>query len=136
MTIEGAIIAREAAHSGLHALVDGRIYALRTPQEVDRDSLDAVKPFVVFQRIGESRDPQGTSDPPQRHTLFQFSCWAPTYGAAHDVADQVAAAFVRFNGTLDSTVIEDCLFSEKRDGEDIDTELFRVDTDLMIHWEA
>lgn len=129
MTIEGAILARAVAHSGLNTLIAGRMYALILPQT-------PTLPAVVFTRIGEQFEHASGADAPTRHALFQFSSWATTYEAARDLADQVRSAFSRFRGTLASTVIEDCLVENELDLSDDVVKDYHIATDITLHYEA
>lgn len=125
MTIEGAILARVAAYGALNALIGTRVYALRLPQK-------PTLPAVVFTRIGEDFEHASGADPNIRKLLLQFSSWATTYEGAKAVADQVHAAFSRYAGTLDSTVIDQCFAENVVDLDDDETKLSHVAQDFTI----
>lgn len=132
MTIEGAILARVAAYGALNALIGTRVYALRLPET-------PTLPALVFTRVGEDFEHASGADETTRRMLVQFSTWSTTYDGAtgaKTVADQVHAAFSRFSGTLDSTVIEGIFAENVVDLDDDETKLYHVAEDFTIWYRA
>jgi hypothetical protein len=129
VTIEGAILARATAHAGLNALIAGRLYTLRMPQ-------NPTYPAVVVTRIAETYEHASGADETTRRALFQFSCWDTEYEDAKDVVDQVVSAFSRYSGTLDSTVIEQVFMENQQDFYDDEAEKHHVAIDATVWYRA
>ena len=129
MSVEGAIYSRATTHGGLSALISTRAYFVRGPQK-------PIKPFLVFTRVSSEREHAMGLDANPTHARFQFMAMAADADGARNVADQIKAAFDRWSGTVDTTVIQGTL----RDGADLDlyddtTKTYMASVDFMIHYE-
>lgn len=100
-SLESAIVARAGAHSGLNALISGRVYDRRAPQQ-------AARPYVVFEQIG---GPGRARSMNNGATLWaarvQFNVIASTTASEIAVHEQLLAAFDWLGrGTYGGTDIE------------------------------
>ena len=67
---------------------------------------------------------------------FQVSCWAETYLACKNVAEQVRLALQRWRGTVDGVVIQDSFLEGDTDLFEDESDLsgtFQVALDFVIH---
>lgn len=128
--IEEALPARLAAVGAVTALVGTRVYPLRAPQ-------NAVRPFVVYQRISAPRVSAFGSDTGIARPRFQVTAWADTYAGAKAVATAVRQALQRYRGTILGVEILDCYVDTDQDLVDDEVKLFGHATDFFIpHREA
>ncbi len=76
------MVARLKAITAVDDLIDGRVYPMKAPQDVDR-------PYITYQII--SRVPinhaTGTSD--SHHERIQINCWGVNYDGAQELAAAV-----------------------------------------------
>lgn len=121
MSIETAIEAQAAAHTGLNALIAGRMYPDVAAQE-------AVAPFVVYQRISSRREYAMGPAPTLAAPRFQFTAYASTKLGAIALGVQVLAAFNRWRGTLQGVTVQDCRCEDERDR----TEMLDTETQLRV----
>ena len=129
MSIEGAIRSRATTHVGLSALIGTRCFAVKLPQ-------NPVFPAMTFNRISAEREHAMGADANPTHARFQLTAFDDGYADARGLADQIKAAFDRWSGTVDTTVIQDSL----REGGDLDlyndeTKTYMAPVDFMIHYE-
>jgi hypothetical protein len=94
MTVESEILTRLNAYSPLTTLAGQRVYASQAPQNVSA-------PFVVFHKIGASRESAFSADTGDVRYMFQFDCYGTTYESAVGVVNALRAALQRYeNGNI------------------------------------
>lgn len=108
--IENAIYQRLANYTALAALVGARV----TPHLMTQDT---AYPAVTYFVAAATRETAMGSDPGIVHARVQIDAWGQTYSSTRDVAEQIRAAFERYRGTLDTTVILDSFLEDMRDEE-------------------
>jgi hypothetical protein len=90
MSLQSLIVARAIAHSGLNALIAGRIY----PDARDRD---AVPPYVVYSRASTDQHITfGASPASLIIDRVQMDCFAETKAGLIALEGQVRSAFDRW----------------------------------------
>lgn len=87
------IIMEKAIHELLKTFANGRVYALRAPQ-------NATTPFIVFQRISSDRwrsinGPSGVGQ-----ATMQIDCYATTIYAAKQLAVDIEEALDGYSGNV------------------------------------
>lgn len=89
MTVEADILTRLNAFTDLTDLVGQRVYASQAPQNV-------TKPFIVFHKIGASRENAFSADTGDVRYMFQFDCYGTTYESAVGVVNALRQALQRY----------------------------------------
>lgn len=128
MDIETALRAHLANHSGLAALVGGRIYPLILPQ-------DPALPAVTYQKVSESSEYIHDGVSSIRKGRLQLDCWAATYATAKAVAAQVKASLHRFSGVLGGAggvQVGGAWIEDETDFYEPDPPIYRVSVDVRL----
>ena len=100
MSLNAAIVARATTHAGLSALIAGRIYDRRAPQ-------NATRPYVTFEMVGGAGRVRSMSNGVDLFAQrVQFTVIANTVTDELSVHDQLIAAFDWLHGPHGSTAIE------------------------------
>jgi hypothetical protein len=95
-------------------------------------------PAVTFQVISAPRTSVFGEDTGDVRARLQFDVWAENFGAdnqALEIADQLRAAFQRYTGTLDGTLINDIMIQSERHEWDDKALLYRLSFDFIIWYE-
>ncbi len=142
MSIETALYTRGQAVPALTGLIGSQLYYWGSvPQNVTR-------PYVSFGLVSTVRYDTMSVTNGVRSSRFQFDSWSlqqfsggGIIGAA-EVAEGVAAAYLRFRGTVGGIEIQDILIEAERDvppdlnaGPESEG-LFRRQQDLIVHWDG
>ena len=133
MTIEGAILARLLAVTAITNIVGSRIYAPHLPQK-------PVFEAIAFRLISAPRVHAFGSDPGLVQARWQIDAWGNTYEEARDLGDAIrgdgaGSAFSRWNGTLDSTVVQGVLLENEIPTFEDESGSHRNLQDYMIWYE-
>ena len=105
MSLASSRYSQLSAYAGLTALVSTRIYPNRAPQ-------DATLPYVVYFRVGGSREQAFTNAVGATGVRMQFSAFAAAYIDADAVRAQVRAALLAYVTSGGVTVHEVALESD------------------------
>ena len=127
MGIEADLYTHLRDHTGLSALISGRVYPLTMPQDV-------TLPAVVYQRVTGPREYSFTGSSGLAHPRFQVSVWAETYASAKDVAEQIKVALGGYNGGMGSggTLVYGSFIENELDFYEPDTRLYHVPVDFTM----
>ncbi|MGE5553298.1 MAG: tail completion protein gp17 [Betaproteobacteria bacterium] len=128
MNIEAALRMHLVNHSGLAALVAGRIYPLLLPQS-------PTLPAVTYQKISSIEEYAQDGSSSLRRVRFQIDCWAGSYASAKAVAAQVKAALIRFCGLLGGAggvQVGGVWLDDETDFYESDPPVFRVSVDIRL----
>jgi hypothetical protein len=129
MSLEVDLMTYLLAYTGLANLVGARIYPLRLPKEV-------TYPAITYMRISKPRTYSHSGDSNLSKPRIQFSCFAKTYLAALDVADQIVAALSGFKGSMSQTEIYAAFIQSQADMYEPDTMLYHIPVDVIIHYKG
>lgn len=80
-------------HSLLNGLAGGRVYAVVAPQ-------NAVRPFIIFQRISSSRWRSIAQPLGMAQVIMQIDCYADDFYASRALADSVEDILDGYSGTV------------------------------------
>lgn len=129
MSIGAAIYSRLTGHGGTDALVDGRVYPTKLPQDVEM-------PAIRYQMIDDVPEHAMGSDVGVAHGRVQIDCFGSDYDEARNVATNVHDALSRFNGTAGGVTIQ-ATFAENKgiDFYEHEVEQNRIAQDYMVHYE-
>lgn len=105
-------------HVGTAALVDARIYP-------DMATQKAAYPFIVYSvtatRPTDTKDGSSVLD----EVSVSVMCYASTYTASQDIAEQVRTALDRTTGTYSGVAVDSIRFDDQRSAEmEIDKHVF------------
>jgi hypothetical protein len=85
--------------AGIAAIISDRLYPVKLPQE-------ATLPALTYQRVGGGVDI--THDQDYAHSpSIQFTCWAETYKAAEQLAEQVTLAAAAWHDSMGNAAFPD-----------------------------
>jgi hypothetical protein len=108
-------------YAGLKALIGTRFYAVQAPHKTDA-------PYCVYRTI--SNPPEYThSGKDGSHARFQVSCFAETYKAALQVAEQVINAL---HAWPHSDEVKSVFVNDTQDLYDDTTKMYHVPVDFTI----
>lgn len=85
MSVESQVYTAVQGNGSVAALVSDRVYPAKAPA-------GAALPYVTFQRISTQPTTTHGETSTMDRVSIQFSCWAATYSAAHDLAAAVRTA--------------------------------------------
>lgn len=127
MTIEGAVLNRLRNYAGITALIGTRSWALQVS--------GSTYPAIAFHHISMTRPHAMGSDPTLYRSRFQISCWDDDYDGVGDLAQQVEAAFSRWNATADGTEVLDTRLEGVGTHllmKEAESDLYHVPVDVII----
>ncbi len=93
MNIEQALTAYLKAHAALAALIGGRVYPQRLPQ-------DPVLPAVTYTVISDPREHTHAGPAGLAHPRVQLDAWAGTTSQAREVARELRRALDGYRGVM------------------------------------
>jgi hypothetical protein len=93
LSVESQVYTAVQGNGAVQAIVSDRVYPAKAPA-------GAALPYVTFQRVSTTGDQTHGEVSGLDRASLQFSCWAATYVAAHDLAVAVRASLE--NQTLGS----------------------------------
>ena len=128
--IGDAIFQRLNGFAGLSALVSGRIYPARPPQ-------NATRPYVVYhEQAPIDLAPEINESGDLVQSRFQIDAWAETASAAKAVGQQVRLALRDFSGTAAGVRIDDIRAEGGFDDfdEEVTPVLFRRSQDFTVQY--
>lgn len=105
-----------------------RVYPLLLPQ-------DATFPAVTYQQISRTQEHAYGVEAGVLSVRVQVDSWAESYAAARSLADEVAAALSRYNGTINGVTVRDIVLDNERELYE-ETGIRRVWQDYVIYIEA
>ena len=116
--------------SGLTSLVSTRIYPAQRPQ-------NSAMPAVSYFKVNTTREYRHGGAAGWANPRFQFDCWAKTYGAAKNVAEQVRLAMNDFTGTFSGVEVKAATAVNEIDVGDPNPVIHHVAVDVQVtHAEA
>lgn len=113
------------ADPAITALVVGRIYPLKLPQ-------DPTLPAIAYMRVSGFRGRVQDGPAGYARPTFQIDCWADSYLEAKNVADAVRQRLQAYKGTMGTTEVQSVRFLGDRDDFERDVENFRILMDFEI----
>lgn len=133
ITIEEGLAAFLVANAGVNALISGRVYPNKLPQDV-------TLPAITYQRIDsprihahDSSGATGTARP-----RMQIDCWAggsEPYKSAKAISDAVRAALDGYRGTfgtVNPVTVQSALIQNERWNDQADAGVGRMTCDYII----
>jgi len=132
MTIEAAINATLAAHSGITAIVGTKIYPGNAGQ-------DATLPWLVFRNVSDNPAHVLGGLPTLTEARFEFTAYAATYKQAAEISGQVKLCLRGFTGVMGGTGgvnVSACLDQGGPNAYEGDPKVFLSSTDFMISHDA
>ena len=122
MTIEQDIYDGLAAHAGLSALVDTRIYEIQLPEGTGF-------PCVTYQQISGAREQTVPGTVVSLSPRYQITAWSDDRVEADEVADEIELAAVSLIGRAS---FKDVTIAGSRHRPDPDAKLFAKDIDAIL----
>lgn len=122
--VSGAIVTRLTAHSGTNALIAGRAWIARLPD-------NPTMPAVTVQKISGIRTPLMGADAANVEGRVQLTSWATTRAGAQALDEQVRAALQRWG---DGVVIDEIFLLNEFEAYEDASLLWRVDRDVRPWW--
>lgn len=101
------------------ALIDDRIYPVRAPQ-------DALRPHVVWLRVGVQRQQMYCGVNAVVYGEYQFSCYAPTEEQATELHVAIRNAMQDFAGMMGDVAVKHCHLNSDFAIEDEDPDIYTV----------
>lgn len=129
-SIHEAIFDRLVGHGGVNALVAGRVYRNKMPQ-------NEVMPCIVYQRISKVKYHAMGVEAGVATSRFQFTAWAVTHAEAEALEQQIRLAIARWSGTQSGVTIQDSLEESQQEDFEPDTQMegvHQIPTDYMISY--
>lgn len=121
--ISGAFRSLLVADPNVYGQVSTRIYPMQAPES-------AGLPLIIYQRVSETTD----ADLLIHSTRMQVDCYATTYDAALQLAEDVRRALLNRTCITDTETILDISVISCIDMYDAETRISRVVTDFMLLW--
>jgi hypothetical protein len=107
-SIETALFKLLQDDAAVGALIADRIYPIWVPQ-------GRAMPAVTYNQLAGGRDQMLSGPSGFVSAVFEFSCWAESYGQTRSVADAVRQALDGFDGTSDTIVIQSVQLQDEND---------------------
>ncbi len=123
--IENGLYDRLSNYAGLTALVGARVYASHLPQ-------NTTFPCSAYRKINSTPRSLLATDSTVYDSEFDIGCFAKTYDAANDVAEQVVGALQRYSGTNNGVVVMDCMIKDVSNDYETDLEIYEVTVSITI----
>lgn len=131
MTIQALLYTRLSGFAGLTALVAGRIYPNRAPQ-------DAARPYVTYRLVSDTRPPAMNRDSGVARARFQFDAFADETAGGYDAADairvQVSAALKRWRDPVGPPVVQDVFMVSQIDLYEDDIRMHNASADYEVNY--
>ncbi len=125
MSLEADIRTYMKTRTAINDIVGSRIYFAKLPQ-------NATFPLLVSNRISTTRNYSHSGDSNLTPARVQYSCYAETWAAAKDLAEQVVSEMSGFSGTAGSTTVYSTFVENELDLTDPESKLYFIPVDLMI----
>ena len=125
MSLEADIRTYMLTRTAITDLVSTRIYFQKLPQ-------NATFPLLVSNRISTKREYSHSGDSNLTTPRVQYSCYAETWTAAKDLAEQIVSEMSGFSGTAGSTTVYSTFVENELDLNDPESKLYFIPVDLMI----
>lgn len=125
MSLESDIRTYMKTRTAITDIVGSRIYFQKLPQEAEF-------PLLVSNRISTTRTYSHSGDSNMTTPRIQYSCFAETYAAAKDLAEQIVSEMSGFKGTAGSSTIYSSFVENELDMLDPESKLYFIPVDLMV----
>lgn len=127
--IESGLAATLAAHGGLAALIDDRVYPLVIPQGAPSV---VRQPCVVYQLVSRVRQGTYCGQDGTVQAQYQLDAYARSYLEAKQVAEQVQGALIDFRGQMGEHFVHHISLVSEIDLHDPEPGLYRVNMTFSI----
>ncbi|RMD51893.1 DUF3168 domain-containing protein [Candidatus Parcubacteria bacterium] len=125
MTIEYGLYNKLKNDAGINALVSGRVYPLRLPQQ-------PTLPAITYQRISTVRLQQLGGVTNNARVRFQIDSFAETFNEIKDIAAAIRAALDGFKGTLSSDTVYRIISLSENDLYENEADIYRNSQDYEV----
>ncbi len=123
-----ALAARLEGFAGLTALIDTRLYRIKTPQ-------NPTLPYVRFQKITNPREKAMVQSPGLGHARFQLDVYGAKEEDVRAVEYQLRLALEDWSGTAAGMVIQLIEYLDDSDHDEAEVDEFRASVDVLVHYE-